>query len=222
MLLTDWDTRWQLDLIVVPDHAPTLLPVAWEEALARVSQIEFADVEVLARDDDDAMRGLLAAAGFSAGDQCDGAAWMRAADAPQSHALPDGYRFTDRSARSAGPHWLTSRNGPEVEPRLGECSLYDPELDLAVETLDGRIVAYALFWFDPVTSVGLIEPMRTDDAHQRRGLARALIGEGVNRLVARGAKRLKVGYATEAARALYVDSGFEPTDTNRAYRLRWR
>lgn len=217
-LLTAFDASWQLDVIVVPEHRHSLLPVAWEDALTRVLQFGLGDVEVLARDDDDAMLKLLADADFSAGQDCSGSTWMCAADARPAHSAPEGYRWTDRSVRSGSPHWLASRNGPDVHTRLAECSLYDADLDMAMETLDGQIAGYALFWFDPVTSVGLIEPMRTEEAHQRRGVARALIGEGLDRLVARGAKRLKVGYSTDEARTLYLNSGFVPTDTHHAYR----
>lgn len=220
-LLTEFDAVWQLDLIVVPDRGPTLLRVAWKDALQRLSQLRVADVEVLANDDDELSLGLLAEAGFSPGPTSGGATWMPAADVPSPPELPDSYRFTDRTVRSSGAHWLASRNGAQVEARLHQCSLYDPELDLAVETFDGDIAAYALFWFDPVTTVGMIEPMRTEDAHQRLGLARALIGEGLNRLVGRGANRMKVGYSTGAARALYINSGFAPTDTHLAYRRQW-
>ena len=50
--------------------------------------------------------------------------------------------------------------------------------------------------------------MRIDDEFQRRGLGRALLSAGVERLAARGAPMLKVGFATEAARGLYVGAGF--------------
>jgi len=44
---------------------------------------------------------------------------------------------------------------------------------LRVLAPDGDVAAYAVFWFDPVSATGLVEPMRTDDSHQRRGLALA-------------------------------------------------
>ncbi len=112
------------------------------------------------------------------------------------------------------------RNGDGVAQRLDQCPLYDPALDLAVEAADGQAAGYALFWFDPVTEVGLVEPMRVEDAYQRRGLARALLTAGVDRLARRGARRLKVGFGTDVARGLYVGAGFRVTSTSRSYS--WR
>ncbi len=112
---------------------------------------------------------------------------------------------------------MRRRSGEAVDARLRQCSLYDPALDLAVETGDGETAGYALFWFDPVTKVGLVEPMRVEDAYQRRGLARAMLTAGLDRLAKRGARRLKVGYGTDVARALYVGAGFRVTSTSRSY-----
>jgi GNAT superfamily N-acetyltransferase len=60
--------------------------------------------------------------------------------------------------------------------------------------------------------------MRVEEPYQRRGLARALIGVGLERLVERGAERAKVGFATDAGFRLYTGSGFRPTSTTTAYR----
>jgi ribosomal protein S18 acetylase RimI-like enzyme len=62
--------------------------------------------------------------------------------------------------------------------------------------------------------------MRVEDAYQRRGLARALLTTGLDRLAERGASRLKVGYATDVARRLYVGAGFHVTSTERSYSRR--
>jgi hypothetical protein len=40
---------------------------------------------------------------------------------------------------------MQRRSGEAVEVRLRQCSLYDPELDLAVAAADGEIAGYALF-----------------------------------------------------------------------------
>ena len=93
--------------------------------------------------------------------------------------------------------------------------MYDPALDLAVEDANGTAAGYALFWFDPTTFVGLLEPMRVEDEYQRRGLARMLLTNGLDRLARHGARRLKVGFETDAARNLYVGAGFVQTSVDR-------
>lgn len=72
--------------------------------------------------------------------------------------------------------------------------------------------AYRLFWFDPETTTGLVEPMRTEDDHQRRGLARHLLTTGLHLLAEAGAARIKICYEADnpAARDLYLSVGFEP------------
>jgi hypothetical protein len=45
-----------------------------------------------------------------------------------------------------------------------------------------------------------------------------MLTAGLDRLAKRGARRLKVGYGTEVARALYVGAGFRVTATTRSYR----
>jgi predicted N-acetyltransferase YhbS len=190
----------------------------WESAAQAIAGLRLQAVEVLVRDDDVELRGLLAAAGFVAGDERSGVTWMDAEDRPALAALPEGFVLVDRAQNTTRPHPMRRRNGEEVEARLRQCALYDPELDLAVETGDDQVAGYALFWYDPVTRVGLVEPMRVEDAYQRRGLARALLSAGLDRLARRGARRLKVGYASDAARALYVAAGFRVTSTSRAYK----
>jgi GNAT superfamily N-acetyltransferase len=142
---------------------------------------------------------------------------MNAEDRPEAVALPEGFALVDRAQQTTKPHPMEPRSGEEVETRLLQCSLYDPGLDLAVETADGQAAGYALFWFDPVTEVGLVEPMRVEDAYQRRGLARAMLTAGLDRLAKRGARRLKVGYATDVARGLYVGAGFRVTSTSSSF-----
>jgi GNAT superfamily N-acetyltransferase len=183
-----------------------------------IEALQLEVVEVMARDDDVELVELVAGTGFAAGDEKSGITWMRAEDRPEVAAVPDGFLLVDRSQRAAEPHPIRRRSGADVEARLLQCSLYDPWLDLAVETIDGQAAGYGLFWFDPVTEVGLVEPMRVEDAYQRRGLARALLTAGVDRLARRGAQRLKVGYTSEAARRLYVGAGFRPTATATVYR----
>jgi GNAT superfamily N-acetyltransferase len=214
VVLTDWGRAWGCDPIVVPGVPAVPLAAVWEA----VDGLGLEAVEVLARDDDVELLDLLVREGFVAGDERSGITWMDARERPKVDALPEGFALVDRAAATNAPHPMRRRSGEAVEPRLQQCSLYDPALDLAVETADGEAAGYALFWFDPVTKVGLVEPMRVEDAYQRRGLARAMLTAGLERLAKRGAARLKVAYATEAARSLYVGAGFRVTSTCRSYR----
>src|SRR5215207_373267 len=105
---------------------------------------------------------------------------------------------------------MAKRNGAEVEARLRLCSLYDPELDLAVRGPDGQIAAYGMFWADVRTGVGLVEPMRVEDEHSGRGVAAGLLRAGLDRLAEKGCRRLNVSHdtANEPARRLYHRAGF--------------
>ena len=218
VVLTDWDRAWGCDPIVVPGVSTVTLPTVWAWALEAVNALDLESVEVLARDDDLELQGLLTGAGFVADDWQSGISWMNASDRPGVAPLPEGFSLLDRSRATASPHPMQKRSGEGVEARLKQCSLYNPALDLAVEAADGQIAGYALFWFDPVTEVGLVEPMRVEDEYQRRGLARAMLTAGLDRLAGRGARRLKVGYATDIARALYVGAGFRVTSTTTSHR----
>lgn len=217
-LLTEWGHHWQLDPIVLPGRASELAPVAMERALSLSAELGMDELEVLADNEDEILIGMLEDFGFSPGPETAGIAWMDAAALSDGAAVPDGYRVTDRSVSPTGAHWLEARNGPAAEVRLRQCSLYDPQLDLAVYTVHGELASYALLWFDPVTSVGMIEPMRTQDDHQRRGLGRAILSVGLRRLVDRGASRLKVGFGADAAQRLYMSLGFQAVQATRVYR----
>ena len=220
VVLTDWGRAWGCDPIVVPGVSTVTLPTVWARALEAINALGLKAVEVLVRDDDLELQRLLAAAGFVADDERSGITWMDTQDRPNVAALPEGFTIVDRGQATTAPHPMQRRSGEGVEARLRQCSLYDPGLDLAVEAAGGPVAGYALFWFDPVTEVGMVEPMRVEDAYQRRGLARAMLTAGLDRLAKQGARRLKVGYATDVARGLYVGAGFRVTSTSRSYS--WR
>jgi predicted N-acetyltransferase YhbS len=51
---------------------------------------------------------------------------------------------------------------------------YRATLDRIVLTDDDQVVAFCTAWLDEQNAAGLLEPVGTDPAHQRRGLARAV------------------------------------------------
>ena len=128
-------------------------------------------------------------------------------DRPDVAALPEGFALVDRG-RTTTLHPMRGRNGEEVEARLRQCSLYDATLDLAVETADGEVAGYSLFWFDPVTHGGAGRadarrgrvpaartcPRHADRRHRSTGEARRPAPEGrlQHRRGARALRRRRV------------------------------
>ncbi len=209
---TAWSSSTWLDLITLPSVEASLIREIFERAQELTTDL--APVEMLVDDEDEALIRLLSDAGFHQGSG-DVTAWLNAATRPEVSTLPDGYSLHSRATRASTVHHFAQRNGPEVESRLRQTSLYRPDLDLFVVDDEGRVAAYGLFWNDPATGVGLVEPIGTEPPHRGKGLARHVVATGVHKLLAAGSQRTKVSYESDnaAAVALYLGAGFEPTMT---------
>jgi len=210
--LTASGESWQVDVFAVPSF--TEVNHVWAAAMEAVAQHHGGPLEMLVHEDDRNLIELAVQSGFAMTDELSGTTWMDADQRPPV-AHVDGFTVIDRENGSDSPHPMVARNGEFIESRLQQCSLYDPRLDLAIRDENGDVAGYALFWFDEITSVGMLEPMRVEDRYQRRGLARVLLTNGLDRLVLSGARRLKVGFSGDAGRALYLDSGFVQTSIDR-------
>lgn len=90
--------------------------------------------------------------------------------------------------------------------------LYRRDLDLVAVAPDGTHAAFCTVWFDDVTRTGAFEPVGTAAQHQRKGLSRALMTEGLRRLQKLGATLATVGSYSPAAHALYEAMGFTEYD----------
>jgi hypothetical protein len=220
VVLTDWGRTWGCDPIVLPSMAETMLPVIWSQALQRIDELSLDSVEIIVRDDDEPLQELVAESGFEPAGGSDVTLWMAASDRRPITTLAAGFSLHDRGEARDRPHHMISRNGEIVAERLSQTSLYRPDLDLWVEDSEGEVAAYGLFWWDPGTGVGLVEPMRTEQPYWRMGLARHLLTNGLDRLAKFGASRLKVSYETDnpAARELYLSCRFRPESTSRTFR----
>ena len=219
-LLTDWGGYWGLDPIVVPGAEEALAQI-WPAALALLPDLpDGPDVNMYVVDDDADLITLATEAGFSPQGDRGATCWMPVDRRPGVTKLPSGYRLCDRVIDAERPHPMIPRNGAQVADRLAGTGLYRPELDLCVRDQRGAVAAYGLFWFDPVTAVGFVEPMRTEDAHQGRGIARCVLAAGLDRLAALGAHRMKVNFelSNPAATQLYRSAGFERISTHTGYR----
>ncbi len=90
---------------------------------------------------------------------------------------------------------------------------YDPELDWVVEAPDGRYAAYCLVWPDAENGVGELEPVGTDPAFRRQGLASAACLAAMHALRDKGAREAvvyPVANHPNGAIHLYEHLGFKP------------
>jgi GNAT superfamily N-acetyltransferase len=204
-VFTRWSpTRYGCDVLGDGSRGP-----AWAYVRKRCAGLGRASVEMGVAPDDEVTAREAERAGFTDVGEHYEIDWLAATDRPGGRELPDGYTLLARPEQT-GPHPMIKRNGDAVEARLQQCSLYDPELDLAVTAPDGQIAAYAMFWADRRTGIGLVEPMRVEDEHSGLGVAAGLLRAGLGGLAERGCRELKVGHDrdNEPARRLYHGAGF--------------
>jgi mycothiol synthase len=90
--------------------------------------------------------------------------------------------------------------------------LYRRDLDLVVVAPGGEFASFCTVWFDDVTRTGAFEPVGTAPEHQRRGLGKAVMCEGLRRLRWMGATMAYVGSYGMPAHALYASAGFTEYD----------
>jgi GNAT superfamily N-acetyltransferase len=210
VIATDWGDVTVLDPIVMPGADAGTVEYIIERSLAHMNTCGVQQFEFVVDDADAVTCNVLTSKGFAVKEQgvCD--AWLSAQAQPGISPLPEDYRLLSRDRLANQPHHLIKRGGVEIEQRLRQTSLYRPDLDLAVLDGSGAVAAYGLFWIDPQTRVGLVEPMRTEDDHKQRGLARHLLSSGIDLLSKAGATRIKLCFQPDnlAARSLYLGAGF--------------
>ncbi len=218
VIVTDWGDRWGCDLVGAGGGSG-LVRLAWTRALEMTDGLPHRPVEMAVREGDGALLDAVTSAGFVDAGERYATLWMSSDARAAVPRLPEGFVLRSREELQGAPHHMIPRNGEHVAERLAECTLYRPELDLVVLAPTGEAAAYGLFWPDPVTRVGLVEPMRTEDRYGGIGLAGHVLREGMDRLARHGCARLKVGHVigNEAARRLYVGAGFEPRSFERTY-----
>lgn len=204
VILTDWGNRWQGDLIFADRSHSEELNALWPRAMEMMATLGAAPIEMEVNVEEEDLINLALDAGFEASEALNWTCWMPASDCPEVPPLRSDLALRSRVESMGALHPMIARNGEALERRLAECSLYNPALDLAVYTSHDEVAGYALFWADPVTKVGLVEPMRTEEEFQGHGIARHMLAAGLNQLVRSGCKRLKVSSGIR----LYLSAGF--------------
>jgi RimJ/RimL family protein N-acetyltransferase len=214
IMVTAGSDRVQMDPMLMPGAPADLVALVVRRGLAHAAALGYEQVTLEVDPDDVVLRGVLEACGLDVEEEGVVEAWLEATARPPISPLADGYRLVSRAESADRPHHMISeaRQHPDPEPRLRQTSLYRDDLDLVVLDDHDDVAAYGLLWNDPVTRTGLVEPMRTEDAHQRRGLARHVLTAGLDRLATAGAERIKICFEPDnpASSHLYVDVGFVP------------
>jgi GNAT superfamily N-acetyltransferase len=212
VIATDWGDRIALDPILMPDAAPDWVAHVIDRGLAHATESGFEAVQLEVDRADDVMREVLVGHGFAIKEDGLVETWLAADARPEISPLHDDYRLSSRLDTMLRPHHMIQRSGPDIEARLRQTSLYRPDLDLLILDRGDNNAAHGLFWYDPETATGLVEPMRTEDDHQRRGLARHVLTTGIDLLAEAGAVRIKICFEPDnpASSHLYLSVGFEP------------
>jgi GNAT superfamily N-acetyltransferase len=133
------------------------------------------------------------------------------------HELGDCQRVADLLNQAFGRDF---HNAQEYQNFTRFAPCFHEELDLAAIAPDGSFAAYVGIPYDEVNRRGIFEPVCTHPDHRQKGLAQALMREGLLRLREKGARAVTVDTGDMLpANRLYDSLGF--TEAYRGFIWRW-
>ena len=164
---------------------------------------------------------LLKETGYQKGDKAEYVRWRELSEPIPDVPVAEGYQIRtlknalelpDRSWAS----WKafhpeepdSSYQGWEWYLNVQRAPGYRRDLDLVAVTEEDQIAGFCTVWFDEVTKTGVFEPVGVTPAHKRHGLGKALMFEGLRKLIQLEAFRAYVGSYEPIAHALYESAGF--------------
>lgn len=197
----------------------TALLDAAEMHLARIGEDGQRTLNVWIDGSDVARRAMLERRGYTRSDGVLHRHRIALSEPIPESTLPDGFTLRplgdvdELPARS----WFSWKAFQPDEPeenyeKLGwqwyldiqRCPLYRRDLDLVTVAPNGDIASFTTVWFDDVTRCAYLEPVGTYTPYQRRGLAKAVMFEGMRRARRLGASLAFVSGFSPAADALYT------------------
>ena len=209
-----------------PELEDEMLAVA-EQHLANVGPNGQRHLTVWANEHDAMRRELLIERGYAQGDwpeyQRRRSITAPIADVPLApgyvvRSLADGVELIERCYASGlafhpdDIQYAVDNRDVTWYRNIQTAPLYRRDLDLVALAPDGSVAAFCTIWFDDVTRTGAFEPVGTVPAHQRQGLGKAVMTEGLRRLQRLGATQVTVGSYSVHAGALYASMGFTEYD----------
>ncbi|MTI66772.1 MAG: GNAT family N-acetyltransferase [Firmicutes bacterium] len=184
-------------------------------------------------DGDEHREKLLKGKGYKKSDRFEYLKWQTLDKEIEDAKLPKGYSIHSaedgidvKKKNKCVVSAFNNEDYNEIEPDKEDISIfksvenapmYRKDLEIYTEDDNGDMASYALIWFNPVTKTGVYEPVATNNKHQRKGLGRAVIIEGLKRLKSLGAKIAYVGSADEKRSSFYKSAGFKEYDVYRKW-----
>ena len=220
---------------------PEIVDPALEEEMIEVAEAHLAAnhdgrqvVTVWTDDQNIARLELLKRRGYARGKWVE-YKWRRDLDAPVPDApIPCGYRVRPLGGvdELPGRSWASWRGFHPDEPdekyegwewyhNIQRCPLYRRDLDIVAVAPTGEIASLCTLWYDDVTRSACIEPVATVPEHQRLGLARAVISEGLRRVQRMGAIRAFVAGYEPGPNALYSSVMSAQHDRSESWVKQW-
>lgn len=158
---------------------------------------------------------------------------------PFSQPIPDSVAPGGYTVRALGDEselparsWLSWKAFHPDEPdekyqgwewyrNIQRVPLYRRDLDIVAVAADGELAAFCTVWFDDITRTAVFEPVGTHPNHQKRGLGKAVMSEGLRRAQRLGATLATVSSYSAGAHALYESMGFTDVDILEPWIREW-
>jgi mycothiol synthase len=151
------------------------------------------------------------------------------------HPVQEGYIIRSLGEVSELPSrsWASWRAFHEEKPdsdydpdwswylNIQSAPLYRRDLDLVAIEPGGEVAAFTTIWYDDVSRCGYFEPVGTMPEHQRHGLARSLLCDGMRRLMKVGATQVMTIGGEPPANALYQAMLGPIYDISQPWEKRW-
>jgi ribosomal protein S18 acetylase RimI-like enzyme len=250
-VVTLWELDGQIVAMVNPDHpgeaffqihpafqdqiSMSELLDAAEEKIPNVNDNGKQELIVWVNATDDLTKGLFTERGYIRSKSP--AEHMRRrflSDPVPDSIIPGGYSVralgdeTELPARS----WLSWKAFHPDEPdekykgwewyrNIQRVPLYRRDLDIVAVAEDGELAAFCTVWLDDVTRTAVFEPVGTHPNHQKRGIGKAVMCEGLRRAQQLGATLATVSSYNKAAHALYESMGFTEFDLLEPWIKEW-
>jgi len=186
-------------------------------------------LRIYINDEDRELQALASEAGYTKTAEDEPMSQMHCADLAAGRPLPEGFRLQslreENDLRKVhGVMWRgfghgddPPEDGIEERRQMQSAPNFREELQIVAVAPDGNYAAYCGMWYEPVNRFAYVEPVCTDPAFRRLGLARAATVEGIRRCRDLGAEIAYVG----ATLPVYLSLGFRECYNCTAWLKEW-